>query len=220
MIIQANVSEHKKILIEVIMKKKLIFVWILTGFISCNSQTSTQKEVKREYKCNEIGWTFYYPIDWKVLSDDEIAVIEGRGKTAMEGVINEKIEGKNKNPLWLKKDQFNSFTSTLQAYDSIVDGPYSENQASLIQLLIETYKSQGIKFDYNSGKEFIDGLEFTTFESILYSPDRKIVIMRQIMYDRLIDGKTSLTLSINYNNEKDKQSLIGIIKTSKINHRQ
>ena len=40
------------------------------------------------------------------------------------------------------------------------------------------------------------------------------------MYDRLINGKTSLTLSINYNNDKDRQSLSEIIKSSRITQRQ
>jgi hypothetical protein len=202
------------------MNKILLIIWIVIGFTSCNSQTTKQTIQTSEYECNVIGWKFNYPSDWKVLSDDDIAVIEGRGKSAMESTINEEIEVNNENLLWLKKDQFNSFTSTIQPYDSLVDGPYLENQASLNQLIIETYKNQGIQFDYRIGKELIDGIEFTTLESTIYTPDRKKVIMNQIIYDRLINGKTSLTLSINFNNDKDKQSLLGIIKTSKIAQRQ
>jgi hypothetical protein len=205
---------------QLIMNNILLIIWIVIGFTSCNSQTTKQTIQTSEYECNVIGWKFNYPSDWKVLSDDDIAVIEGRGKSAMESTINEEIEVNNENLLWLKKDQFNSFTSTIQPYDSLVDGPYLENQASLNQLIIETYKNQGIQFDYRIGKELIDGIEFTTLESTIYTPDRKKVIMNQIIYDRLINGKTSLTLSINFNNDKDKQSLLGIIKTSKIAQRQ
>lgn len=38
------------------------------------------------------------------------------------------------------------------------------------------------------------------------------------MYDRLIDGKTSLTISVNYKNANE-ESLMGIIKTSKLTQR-
>ena len=149
---------------QLIMKNILLIIWIVIGLTSCNSQTTKQSKQTTEYECNVIGWKFSYPSDWKVLSDDDIAVIEGRGKSAMESTINEEIEVNNKNLLWLKKDQFNSFTSTIQPYDSLVDGPYLENQASLNHLIIETYKNQGIQFDYKICKELIDGLEFTTLE--------------------------------------------------------
>jgi len=203
-----------------IMKKLLLIAWISVGLISCNSQQSKQTEKTSEYTCDEIGWTFHYPNDWKVLSKDEIDIIEGRGRTAMESTINEEIPLNNNNLLWLKKDQFNSFTSTIQPYDTIVDGSYSENQKLLTQLMVDTYSNQGVQFDYKSGKESVDGLEFTTFECVIYAPDRKKIILNQIMYDRLINGKTSLTFSINYNNDKDKEALMGIIKTSKLTQRQ
>jgi hypothetical protein len=202
------------------MKKLLLIAWISVGLISCNSQQTKQTVKTNEYTCNEIGWTIHYPNDWKVLSKDEIAIIEGRGRTAMESTINEEIPLNNNNLLWLKKDQFNSFTSTIQPYDTIEDGSYSENQELLTQLMVDTYTNQGLQFDYKSGKELVDGLEFTTFESVIYTPDRKKIILNQIMYDRLINGKTSLTFSINYNNDKDKQALMEIIKTSKLTQRQ
>jgi hypothetical protein len=202
------------------MKKMVFFIWITISFLSCNFQTSQKDNATVKFECKEIGWSFEYPSNWKILTDNEIAIIEGRGKTAMEETMNEKIEVNHKNLLYLKKDPFNSFSSTIQPFDSITDGPYPETQTALNQLIIETYKNQGMQFDYKIGKEIIDGLEFQTLESIIYSSDRKKIIMNQIMYDRLINGKMSLTLSINYNNEKDKQSLFGIIRTSKITFRQ
>lgn len=202
------------------MKNFLFILLIIAGVTSCNSQPKQQEAKKTNYICSEIGWTFTYTGDWKTLNKEEIALIEGRGKSAMESTLNEEIPLNNKNLLWLKKDAFNSFTSTIQPYDTIADGPYSENQELLTQIMIETYKNQGIQFDYKVGKTLIDGLEFTTLETVIYTPDRKKVIMNQTMYDRLINGKTSLTLSINYNNDKDRLSLMDIIKTSKISQRQ
>lgn len=183
-------------------------------------QSTNQTEKLLEFSCDEVGWTFNYPNNWKVLSKDEISIMEGRGKKAIENTLNEEIPLNNNNILWLKKNAFNSFTSTIQPYDTIEDGPYSENQALITQIIIDTYKNQGIQLEYKKGIELIDGLEFTTLESTIYAPDSKKVILNQIMYDRLISGKTSLTLSINYNNEKDKQSLMEIIKSSKFEQRQ
>jgi hypothetical protein len=194
-----------------------ILVILLT---SCNSGVTSKSSDCIEFECEELGWTFEYPASWKVLSPAEIAEIEGRGKTAVEGTVNEEITMNNKNILYLKKNPLNSFTSTMQAYDSLTDGPYEENQAMLTQLIIETYQKQGIQFDFKTGKTKIDGLEFSTLESTIYSPDRKKVIMQQIMYDRLFDRKYSLTMSVNYSNEADRKTLIALLQSSHFSVRE
>lgn len=121
--------------------------------------------------------------------------------------------------LWLSKDQFNSFTSNSQSYDSLVDGPYKESQEFVYLALEETYNSQGIQFDASYGSARIDGLEFSTAEYTVYTPDRKKVLLNQVIYDRLINGNISLTLNINYNNDKDKAILLDVINSSKFTKR-
>lgn len=150
------------------------------------------------------------------MTTEEINKLEGRGQTAMEETLDGELIITHKNLLWLMKDQFNSFTSNSQPYDTTVDGSYNENQELLYQALEETYTNQGIQFDVKYGTINIDNLGFSTMETTLYTPDRKKVLMTQIMYDRLINGDISLTLNINYNNEKDKAILLDIINSSKL----
>jgi hypothetical protein len=185
------------------------FLWL-----SCNSQPKQDSKYKH-FECAEAGWSFEYPSDWSEYSKEEIAKVETRGREAMEMTADTEIEMNTKNILWLKKDPFNSFTSTLQPSDSISRKQHSEDEELLNQTIIDTYKSQGIEFDYKTGKQNIDDLEFHVFEATIYTPDRKTVLLNQIVFDRLIGDKTALTLSLNYNNEKDKQALLHIIGSSK-----
>jgi hypothetical protein len=99
------------------MRKLFLLIWMTYGIISCNSQ-QPKSVTTLKYKNDEIGWSCIYPSDWKVLSNEEIAQVEGRGRTAMEKTIDTKIEQNNRNLLYLKRDLFNSFTSTIQPFDS------------------------------------------------------------------------------------------------------
>lgn len=201
------------------MSKLKLFIIIVFPIISCNSQKTAKIEYKT-YQDKETGWTAEYPTTWKEMTKEEIAKLEGRGLTAMEETIGDKMILTHKNLLWLKKDPFNSFTSNSDPYDTIENGPYKTNQELVNQTLIDTYKSQNLQFDVKFGSSKIDGLEFTTMETIIYTPDRSKVIMTQVIYDRLIKSSLSLTLNINYNNEKDKEILLKIISSSKLAKRE
>ena len=197
------------------MKRLKLIILIILPFYGCNSQKTDRAEYKI-YEDTVTGWTTRYPTSFKLMTTEEINKLEGRGQTAMEETLDGELILTHKNLLWLTKDQFNSFTSNSQPYDTTVDGPYNESQGLLYQALEETYTNQGIQFDVKYGTVKIDNLDFSTMETILYTPDRKKVLMTQIMYDRLINGDISLTLNINYNNEKDKAVLLDIINSSKL----
>ncbi len=203
-----------------LMHKLSFLVIIIIGFQSCESTNNSISSKTKTYKNEEVGWTFNYPGDWKVLSNDEIQMIELGGSEAIEKTLGQEIESTNNNLLYLQKDENNTFTSTLNSFDPAIDGSYSENQQSIFQIIIETYRNQGIQFDYKVGNTEVDGLEFATFESTLYAPETKDVLFNQIIYDRLINNNTSLSFSLNYVNDQYKQQLMGIVETSKFTKRQ
>lgn len=197
--------------------KRLIFLFILIGLISCSSKEE-QKTIKlSKYESPELGWIFEFPENWKVLSNNEISKIENKGQDLIEKTIGEDVPLTRKNLLWLKKDDFNTFTSVMEPYDAKKDGPYSEITSSLKQVLIDTYKNQGIVFDFKEGKEKIGGKEFSYVEFDLYSikSGKKEKLMNQIVYDGLITENLSLTMSVNFNNDANKDEIMKIIKTSK-----
>lgn len=196
---------------------KLLLLFILP-VCACSSQKA-DNELLKDFVDDEIGWTSKFPESFEIMAPEEIDRVEGRGQTAMEETVEEELVLTHKNLLWLRKDAFNSFTSNSQPFDPATDGSYEENQEALGQIIEETYRSQGIQFETKYGSTEIDGLEFSTMETVLYTPDRKKVLMNQIMYDRLINGTASLTLNINYNNDEDRDALLGIIKSSKLSKR-
>ena len=200
------------------MMRLSLFLLIIAPLYSCNSQSSNDVEYKK-FEDLGTGWTTTYPFSFRVMTQEEIDKLEGRGQKALESTIDAKLELLHKNLLWLKKDQFNSFTSNSQAFDTIADGSYEDSQEIIYQTLEEAYRSHGIPFDVKYGKTKIDNLEFSTMETTVYTPDRKNILMTQILYDRLINGVISLTLNVNYNNEKDKAALLGIISSTKLSKR-
>lgn len=193
---------------------------LLIGILNaCVIHPTDKKSDVIKYQNKEAGWSVEYPNNWKVLSEDDILKMEGNAKKALESTLQDSVQMRHKNLLWLQKDEFNSFSSTLQLYDSIVDGPYIKTQEELFQVMVQTYSKQGFQFQYKLSKELIDGLEFKTYYVKFLSPDKKKVILYQIIFDRLIEGKNAITLSINFNNDNDKRTLINIVKSSKFNQR-
>lgn len=165
------------------------------------------------------GWSVQYPSAIPMLTEAEIAALEGRGQEAIESSMDQKFEGfTHRNLLWIRKDIFNSITSNIQPYDASTDGDYKEMQDMILEVIKQTYSDQGIEFDSRVDKTTIDGLDFNTTYFTLFMPDRSKVLMHQVLYDRLIDGKYSLTINVNYN-DVGKEELMQIINSSKFSKR-
>lgn len=165
------------------------------------------------------GWTTRYPKSWPALTAKEIAAMEGRGEEMLEEAAGGELLLTHRNLLWLKKDNFNSMTSNYQAFDPEVDGPYGESEKMLTDVLETAYNQQGVPFESKTGLTTIDGLEFTTWEATIFGPDRSDKLMTQIMYLRLVNNKTAVTLNINYGNKADRDTLLAIINSSKFSIR-
>jgi hypothetical protein len=196
------------------MKKLTILILPALLSAACNLPRSEKVDYK-VYEDETTGWITRYPSDWKEMTKKEIDELEGRGQKLLESAINEQFTLSHRNLLWLKKDAFNSFTSNTQAYDSVEDGPYNEIQEFVFHTILEAYDTQAIPYDVTFGNEVIDGIAFSTMQITIYAPERKKTIMSQIMYDALIAPSRSLTININFNNEKDKKILHDIIDESK-----
>ena len=194
---------------------KTFHVICIFAFFHTASLAQSEKTVFKTFEETAIGWHITYPDNLSILTNEEIAVIEGRGLEA----IGEDVPFIHKNLIWLKKDQFNSFTSNTQPYDPELDGPYEENQKLLQEMILETYRNNGVEFDSETGTYEIDGLTFQTMKTKIYTPDRGKVILTQVMFERLFAGNRTLTLNINYNNPLDQKLLMSIIDSSKLSIR-
>lgn len=186
---------------------------------ACKSDKEKPSETYLVFSDSTSGWTTQYPETWPAMSSAEIAKMEGRGQDAMENAAGQDIELTHTNLLWLKKDDFNSLTSNHDPFDSLVDGSFEENEKAIQDVLELTYRQNGLKFETSTGKETIDGLEFSTFETTLFMPNGTDTLMRQVIWSRLLSNKLSLTLNINSNNPADRATLMNIIRTSKFSIR-
>lgn len=196
---------------------KPIFTTLLFTLISVISFAQTEFST---YQDSVSGWSTQYLSSTHLMTPDEIATVEGRGQDAIESSIDQELDIlRHRNLIWLRKDLFNSMTSNVQPFDAAVDGDYEEVQTGILEIIKQTYSDQGIQFDIKTEKTKIDGLEFNAAYITLYAPDRSKVLLNQIIYDRLIEGKLILTININYN-DLGKEEMLSIIKASKFSKRK
>lgn len=197
----------------------------LVILVACNAKdnregTHTPEGDYVTFSDSTSGWSARYPKSWPVLGAAEIARMEGRGEEALEDAAGAQLELSHRNLLWLKKDDFNSMTSNYQRFDPNIDGPYEETERLVTEVLETAYRQNKMQFDTRRGNAMLDGLDFTTWEAIIYTPDRSDTLMTQVMYMRLIDSNIALTLNINYGNRADRDTLLAIINSSKFAMRE
>src|SRR5699024_6791927 len=166
------------------------------------------------YEAEIIGWSSEYPVDWKVISKNEQLRLEDTGKQAMEKTTGSPINGERTNLLWLRKNALNAFTSTIAPYDSAIDGSYSDLQEAINKITVQTYRDQGLSLSHTRGELLIDGILFKKQKLTILTPDESDTLMQQVVFDQLINDSTSLTISLMYNNQKDKETLYSIIQSS------
>lgn len=213
------------------MIKNYVFVLavapILSGISACNGNQQSLKakqdnvqngkiDETYNYECKELGWKTSLPKDWNILTKQESESLNERGKSAIEQSVGKKIDVSGlKELVNLKKDPYNTFISTMEAFNEKTDGKYEDKNKEVVELIKDTYKSKGIKFDIKEGTEKIDGLEFYTIDMAIYTPgaDSKI-LMNQKMYNRLLNGN-DFAMTITYNNPKDSTTQANIVYNSK-----
>lgn len=166
------------------------------------------------YTSKEIGWSIEIPANWKIVSRDKLENLDEKGKAAIEKTAEMEVNTKMlKHLISFQKDAFNIFSSTSEPYQEASPGEYQQNNQLLYEIIYKTFADQGIQADTSSGKELIHGLEFNTFYTTIYDLEGK-VILRQILYSRLINGY-DFGVNINYNNEEDKTTMLNVWKRSK-----
>lgn len=203
--------------------KKILFT-IITGIslslTSCgqvdpNKNIDEGKVEGNIYTSKEIGWTIEIPKGWTVVDKEKTKETNEKGLKALEETIDGEIDFSGlKNLISLQKDQFNIFQSTSEPFELEYEGEWEENNAALKEIIYTTYLNQGMKSDSSATTiEKIDGLEFQKYSFTIYSPKGE-VILKQIMFSRLING-FDFGVNINYNNDKDRDELLKVFRKSK-----
>ena len=167
------------------------------------------------YESKEMGWTIEIPKGWTITSRDKVEANTEKGKELMEKTMNAEIDMSAVEQLIsFGKDRFNNFGSNSEPFKESYEGHHKANTREVTEIVYETFRNQGIKCDTAYGTETVGGLEFDAFYTTIYAPRTDSVILRQILYSRLMKGNT-FSVNINYNNEEDRDTMVKAWKASK-----
>ncbi len=202
-----------------LVKWMLIHLLFLVFITSCNNsdRTGNPEEVttsKASYTIPEIAWTMQIPEGWKIIPEERLLEYDKKGLAAMEKTVGEKIDYSGlKHLINFSKNQFNIFQSTIEPFKVEYDGEWEENEKALREVILSTYKAQGIQAEVTEiSNENIDGINFHKFEITIYSPKGEF-ILTQIMFSYLING-FDFGATIISNNEEDKRVMLEAFRHS------
>lgn len=167
------------------------------------------------YESKELGWKMEIPNGWPITSRDQVQANSDKGKKMMEKTMNAEIDMSGvKQLISFGKDPLNNFGSNSEPFKEEYAGHHKENTRQITDIIFRTFLDQGINCDTARGTETIGGLTFETFYTTIYAPRTDSVILRQILYMRLINGY-NFSANINYNNEADRDAMLKAWKASK-----
>ncbi len=207
--------------------KTVVALSCLSLAVSCNSN-QTLKEKQSElytgkidstykYTCSEIGWQTMLPKDWNMLTKEQLNDMNAKGKDLLEKSTGQQVDmSAVKELVNMRKDKFNSFLSTIEHYDSTLFRSVSEYNSYIDKMITNAYTSKNIKFDDKEDSEQIDGVMFQTLELHLYAPGSDNIILTQKMFSAILHGY-GFSMTINYNNDADKQTLMNVVNSSTFN---
>jgi len=187
------------------------------GKIDPNKQIDEGKVENNTYSSAEIGWTIKIPAHWEVISRAQNQQQQEVGAAVMEDAVGGEIDLTGfKNLIGFQKNKFNIFQSTSQPFVSEYEGEWEDTNAALKKMMYRAFQQQQIKID-STATEIVqlDGLDFYTYQFRLFSPKGE-VILTQLIYSRLMNG-FDFGVTINYNNEADKNEMMTAWLNSKFN---
>ena len=185
------------------------------GQLDPNDQIDEGEIVENVYRSEEIGWTMEIPNGWKLLTREQVDGYENKGKEMLLDAFSEDFDFDGlKNLLHFQKNQFNVFQSTSEPFLEEYEGEWSENNRALKDVLLETYRSQGIQVESSEIEiEEIDGVKFEVYNIVLKAPNGKVVVT-QTMYSSLINGY-DFGANMTYNSDGARDVMLGVWKKSK-----
>ena len=199
----------------------LLFLFILQGCLD-NPFNQKVKPIPAEGKpltgttftSEKIGWKIELPKgkEWRIISTKEHDSLEKGGRKVIEettGVELPKSEAENL--ISFRKDQFNSFVSSIEPFDESVDGSYDNMLAVLHQVIKNGYAAKNIPAEYEMSATRIDGIMVDRYDIKIYAA--KKVILYQYVFTCFIKDQL-LSIQITTNNKADGATLEKVVLTS------
>ncbi|WP_257984629.1 hypothetical protein [Psychroflexus sp. MES1-P1E] len=190
---------------------KILCLFLLIGFQSCNSQTKSDPET---LKIEEFNWTIDIPENFEPINQKEWNKTLKKGIDAIENTFDEKVDNQAVTIFTYKNGQFNNFEANWQPFDVEIDGEYLETYSEVNKILYQTFETQmpKAKLDSISSTQKISGLDFQRFDITIDFPNG--MKMKSIGFSRLFDKK-EFTMNISSVDEKIGKKMLDAFLNSK-----
>jgi len=165
------------------------------------------------YVSQDMGWTIVIPKGWTVVSRDQMEASEQKEAEAVKKSSHTDVDVTGvKHLIGFEKDVFNSLSSLSEPFPDASPGAFEDNCATVNKMIYDAYTSQGIRTDTSSSVEMMHGHKFHVFYSTMYNK-LGIIVLQQVLYLKLIN-KRLFSVTINYNNDKDKKVMMDAFMNS------
>lgn len=161
-----------------------------------------------KYISQALGWTMEFPDNWIVTTKSSLESLDERSKQASEDSSD--MSG-IKRTLAFQKNYDNNFQSTWEDFSGD-EAQYKSHIYSIHAMIYDNYLGQRTSLDSVAGQLKVSGVTFDTYQISLYDRYNKN-FGNQLLLTSLVKNKF-MSVTIAYNNEADKQKILGLFKKS------
>lgn len=156
-----------------------------------------------------LGWTMEFPDNWIITSKSSLESLDQRSKE-VAGDSTSNTSG-IKRTLAFQKNFDNNFQSTWEDFSGD-EAQYKRIIANIHATIYNNYLDQRTTLDSINGTLKVSGVTFDTYQIALYDRDNKN-FANQLLLTSIVKNKF-MTVTIAYNNDADKQKILGLFKKS------
>jgi hypothetical protein len=201
------------------LKHAIIPVLSIALFVIGACGSPTKKDYSKEvdegsfdgnkYTSQALGWTMEFPDNWIVTTKSSLESLDERSKASVNDTTSN-MSG-IKRTLAFQKNFDNNFQSSWEEFSGD-EAAYKRIIADNHVMIYTNYLERNMYTDTVPGKLTISGVTFDTYEVSLNSREAK-VFATQLLMNALVKGKF-MTVTISYNNDADKDKMLGLFKKS------
>lgn len=162
-----------------------------------------------KYTSQALGWTMEFPDNWIVTTKSSLESLDERSKASVNDTTSN-MSG-IKRTLAFQKNFDNNFQSSWENFSGD-EAKYKRIVANNHVMIYTNYLERNMYTDTIPGKLTVSGVTFDTYEVSLNDKEAK-VFATQLLMNALVKGKF-MTVTISYNNNADKQKMLGLFKKS------
>ena len=192
---------------------RLLLLFILASFLFNGCNEGADLLTDKTYTAEKIGWTINLPGEkWKVMTTNELMGHYDVANPKLDYTVNPDSTG-TEYLINLQKDISNFLMASIQPFDSKKFSSYDQMLTEIHQVIKDSYAFEKIPAGYQIGATRIDGLMLDRFAIRIPPKLSGDKLFFQEFYSCMIKNYV-LLISLNYNNENAKATLLNILNSS------